>query len=50
MSGDFKPNLTMISDEEANSSTIREIQKRRTKKPDAALASFADQQLDERPD
>ena len=38
MSADFTPQQTMVSEEEANNSTVREIQKRRTKKPDAAIS------------
>lgn len=38
MSADFNPQQTMVSEEEANNSTVREIMKRRTKKPDAAIS------------
>jgi hypothetical protein len=40
----------MISEEEANNSTVREIMKRRTKKPDAAISSLNELQLEEKPE
>ena len=48
LTGDFTPHMTAISDDEANNSTVRETLRRKQKKPDPALSTMNEYDMEEK--